>query len=298
MIPQGTHSYLSLLSGNNRSLVWWPVLLGLVVLYLPTYYELANTVWSGDDSESVHGPIVLMIILWLFWHKRVEFFQAVDQPVTASGSILLVFGLMLYVLGRSQEILIFEAGSQVPVLIGVILVCRGKAALKPYLFPILFLVFLVPLPGFLVDALTTALKHQVSDVVEHILYWLGYPIARSGVTLVIGPYQLLVADACSGINSMFSLSAIGILYIYLKGKQPLLQNGLLLISILPIAFIANIGRVIALTLITYYFGDNAGQEFVHDFAAIAEFVIAMLILFLVDYLLGRIVILRRRYVNV
>lgn len=295
MIPQEIHSSASSLSAGSRWVFWSPVFLGLAALYLPTYFGLTNTVWSGD--ESVHGPIVLMIILWLFWHKRADFFQAQDKPSTGSGSVFLVVGLLLYILGRSQDILIFEVGSQVPVLIGTVLICRGKAALKPYLFPILFLVFLVPLPGFLVDALTTALKHQVSDVVEHTLYWLGYPIARSGVTLVIGPYQLLVADACSGINSMFSLSAIGILYIYLKGKQSLLHNGLLLASILPIAFMANIGRVIALTLITFYFGDNAGQEFVHDFAAIAEFVIAMLILFLTDYVLGLIIVRRRRHVS-
>lgn len=287
MIPQRVLSSVSSLSASSRWLVWSPVLIGLAALYLPTYFGLANTVWSGDESD--HGPIVLMIILWLFWHKRADFFQAQDRPSTGTGSLFLLVGLLLYILGRSQDILIFDVGSQVPVLIGAILICRGNAALKPYLFPILFLVFLVPLPGFLVDALTGALKHQVSIVVEHVLYWLGYPIARSGVTLVIGPYQLLVADACSGINSMFSLSAIGILYVYLKGSQGWMHNGLLLMSILPIAFLANIGRVIALTLITYYFGDGAGQDFIHDFAAIAEFVIAILVLFLTDYVLGLII---------
>lgn len=264
---------------------WWPLLLGLAVLYIPTYVGLSQTIWAGSDSA--HGPIVLAIILWLFWQHWREFVAAPDQPRTVVGLLLLIPGLLFYVLGRSQDILIFEVGSQIPVIIGALLACRGRAALKAYLFPILFLAFLVPLPGFLVDALTGTLKQYVSVIVEQVLYLVGYPIARSGVTLVIGSYQLLVADACSGINSMFSLSAIGILYIYLRGGHSTLHNGLLLATILPIAFIANIGRVMALVLITYYLGDEAGQGFAHDFASIAEFVIAVLVLLSVDGLLGK-----------
>ncbi|MBN4836489.1 archaeosortase/exosortase family protein, partial [Enterobacter hormaechei] len=88
----------------------------------------------------------------------------------------------------------------------------GWSALKRAWFPILFLVFSVPLPGAFVQAITMPLKHAVSVVAEKILYLAGYPIGRSGVVLVIGPYQLLVADACSGLNSLFTLEALGLLY--------------------------------------------------------------------------------------
>jgi exosortase B len=263
------------MSRKNYVTAWWPALLGLAVLYIPTYYSLAHILWVA--SNTTQGLIVLAIILWLFWKYRREFLDAPDQPSTVNGLLLLIPGLLLYIIGRSQNIQIFEVGSQIPVLMGVILLCRGRMALKPYLFPILFLAFLVPLPGFIVDTITGTLKQYVSSIVEQVLYLGVYPIAHSGVTLAIGPYRLLVADACSGINTMFSLSTIGVLYLYLRAHDSYMYNALLLVSIVPIAFLANVGRVIILVLITYYFGDEVGQGFAHDFAGIVEFVIAMLV---------------------
>lgn len=266
---------------------WWPVLLGLLVLYIPTYASLAGTLWH--TPENAHGPIILIVALWLLLRRR-DFFAAVPHAGASGGppASLLAFGLLLYVLGRSQGIYLFEVGSQLPVLFACVWLLNGWHAAKASWFPIFFLIFLIPLPGFIVDAFTNPLKQQVSAGVDQVLYALGYPISRSGVVLTMGHYQLLVADACSGINSMFSLSALGLLYAYLRGRKGWLHDGLLLASILPIAFAANIGRVLALALITYHFGDSVGQGFMHDFAAIAEFVMAVLALFLVDYLLGRV----------
>jgi exosortase len=121
---------------------------------------------------------------------------------------------------------------------------------------------------------------------EQALYFFNYPIARSGVTLTIGPYQLLVADACSGLHSMFSLSAMGLLYLYLMRHTSTTRNLILIASILPIAFFANVMRVILLVLITYHLGDEAGQGFLHGFAGILLFVIGLLFLFLLDAFLG------------
>lgn len=279
---------------QNLLTSWWPVVLGLLVLYVPTYISLVNTLWQ--QPENGHGPIVLIAVLWLIsrrWNVLASA-QQVDRAWLAS--LLLAFGLSLYALGRSQDIVMFEVGSQIPVLFACVWLLSGWRVVKALWFPIMFLVFLVPLPGFIVDSFTGSLKQNVSGLVEHILYAAGYPIGRSGVVLTVGDYQLLVADACSGLNSMFSLSAMGLLYVYLRRRQSWLHDGLLLASLLPIAFVANIGRVMALVLITYHFGDDVGQGFMHDFAAMAEFVIAVLALFATDYLLG-LIIYRRCNVN-
>ncbi|MBI1991283.1 MAG: exosortase, partial [Betaproteobacteria bacterium] len=167
----------------------------------------------------------------------------------------------------------------------VLLVARGWAGIRALWFPLLFIVFLVPLPGFFVDALTMPLKQNVSVIAEQLLYVAGYPIARNGVVLTIGQYQLLVADACSGLNTMFSLSALGLLYLSLMRYLSWWHNGLILASILPIAFCANIVRVMILVLVTYHLGDAAGQGFLHNFSGMALFIIALLILFGFDALL-------------
>lgn len=264
---------------------WWPVLLGLAAMYVPTYYDLANGLWNSE--EHAHGPIVLIVALFLIWRSRAALLASPSQhPRPALGWSLLVVGLLAYALGRSQDIILFEVGSQIPVLIGAMLITIGASAVRAMWFPLLFLIFIVPLPSFLVDAATGPLKQYISVIAENILYAVGYPIARNGVVLTIGQYQLLVADACSGLHSMFSLTAMGLLYLYLMQRTSLARNVILIASILPIAFAANVVRVMILVLVTYHFGDEAGQGFVHDFAGILLFVVGLLFLFLLDWLLG------------
>jgi exosortase len=148
---------------------------------------------------------------------------------------------------------------------------------------------MVPLPGFFVDALTGPLKQHISEIAEQILYFAGYPIARTGVMLTIGQYQLLVADACSGLHTMFSLSALGLLFMYLTARRSLLHNLIILTAILPIAFIANIIRVLVLMLITYHFGDAAGQGYLHGAAGIILLVTALVVLLMLDAILARVI---------
>jgi exosortase B len=168
----------------------------------------------------------------------------------------------------------------------VLLIKRGTVALRAMWFALFFVIFMIPLPGFFVDALTNPLKRHVSEIAEHLLYAIGYPIARSGVTLTIGPYQLLVADACSGLHSLYSLSALGLLYLHLMRHTSFIRNAILAACILPIAFGANIVRVMFLVLVTFHLGDEAGQGFLHGFAGMVLFVAALLLLFVIDGALG------------
>ena len=268
---------------------WWPILLGLLVLYIPTYWMLAHGLWNTE--EQAHGPIVLVVALFLIWQKRDVFLRDVVDTTTRSsnpvlGWTLLVLGLLAYALGRSQDILLFEVGSQVPVILGALLITLGLRSVKALWFALFFLIFMIPLPGFIVDAATGPLKQYISIIAEQVLYAVGYPIARSGVTLTIGPYQLLVADACSGLHSMFSLSAMGLLYLYLMQHTSVTRNFIIVAAILPIAFVANVVRVMVLILVTYHMGDEAGQGFLHGFAGIMLFVIGLLFLFALDGVLG------------
>jgi exosortase B len=192
----------------------------------------------------------------------------------------------MYFIGRALDIMVLEIGSQLLVVSACLLFLGGWKAVRIAAFPLAFLFFLVPLPGNFVDSMTGALKQVVSNVAENVLYSLGYPIARSGVMLSIGPYQLLVADACSGLKSMFSLSAMGFLYVYLKDHKDWARNSFLIALLLPIAFAANVVRVIVLILVTYHFGDAAGQGFVHDAAGIVLFMVAILLLGGLDLAFG------------
>ena len=120
----------------------------------------------------------------------------------------------------------------------------------------------------------------------NLLYALGYPVGRSGVIMTVGPYQLLVADACAGLNSMFTLEALGMLYMNLMKYTNPVRNVALAVLLVPTAFVANIVRVIILVLVTYHFGDEAGQGFVHGFAGMVLFIVALMLMLGLDKVLG------------
>jgi exosortase B len=257
--------------------------LGFLALYIPSYIGLSQRVWT--ESDEMHGPIVLAVALWALWTLRKSIADSFGEGSVAAWPIAII-GLLFYFVGRTLDILVLEIGSQVLVLSACLLLLGGWRALRLAAFPLGFLIFLVPLPGNLVDSLTGSLKQVVSQVAENLLYWAGYPVARSGVIISVGPYQLMVADACSGLKSMFSLSAMGFLYIYLMDYKSWARNGILMAALIPIAFLANVVRVMVLILVTYHFGDAAGQGFVHDAAGIVLFVVSILMLGAFDALLG------------
>ena len=133
------------MSGAGKFMFWWPVLIGLVVLYLPTYWDLAHDLWHSDDYA--HGPIVLLVTLFLIWQKRAllsgenQTERAPSGMIRILGWVLFIFGLLTYVVGRSQGILLFEVGSQIPVLLGVLLILLGSRSAAEFWFPLFFLLF-------------------------------------------------------------------------------------------------------------------------------------------------------------
>jgi len=264
---------------------WLVALGGFAAMYLPLYWWAANGIWKSEEQG--HGAIILAVMLWLFWTLRHEIDQTPVKPVPALGWSLFGVGLFVYFVGRVFDISILEFASQPLVVAGALLLMRGTAAIRLAWFPLLYFIFMIPLPGILVDAITGPLKSQIANIVESLLYALGYPIARSGVILSIGQYQLQVADACSGLHSMFSLAALGTLFMYLMGRRSWPHRAIMLASILPIAFAANIVRVITLVLVTYYLGDEAGQGFLHGAAGMVLMLVALVFFFFLDWLLDK-----------
>lgn len=258
--------------------------LAFAAMYGPSYVMLAQKVWPSDEQG--HGPIILAVAVYLLFDKRHALAAAPVRPDKAWGYPLLISGVLLYALGRSQYILFFEIFSQILVIAALVLLFSGRQGLRLVWFPLFFLLFMVPLPGSLVAAVTGPLKAAVSAVAAHLLYQLGYPVGRAGVLLSVGPYQLLVADACAGLNSMFTLEALGLLYMNLMNYTSVTRNLVLAVLIIPISFAANIVRVIILVLVTYHFGDQAGQGFIHGFAGMVLFLVGLMLMLMTDKLLG------------
>jgi exosortase B len=268
------------------------LLLSFLVLFVPTYLGLSRGIWASDEQG--HGPIILAASAWLLYQQRAA--VAALPPVRREwpGWLLLGLGALCYAFGHSQAIIMIDVGSQLLVLAGLLVLFKGGAALRLCWFALFFLIFMIPLPGPLVAALTTPLKTAVSAVASSLMHMLGYPIGRSGVVLSIGPYQLMVADACAGLNSMFTLEALVLLYMNLVGHKSPVRNVLLALSAIPISFCANVVRVVILVLVTFHFGDEAGQGFIHGFAGMVLFLVALMLTMTLDRLFGFALQLRAR----
>jgi exosortase B len=252
----------------------------LLIGFAPTYIKLVQGPWRTEQEG--HGPLIIAGALWLAWQCRSKLQTAEATPAPTSGWVLLLLGLGLLVISRSQDLVMFEVASQLPILCGCLLLVGGWKVLRIFAFPLVFLIFAIPPPGWLLDAFTVPLKTMVSDWVAEILYQFDYPIAQNGVMIMIGPYQLMVKDACAGMNSIFALSAIGVFYIHEFVKNSKFRAMFLLLSIVPITILANFVRVMALVLIAYYFGIDAIEGIFHDLTGFTLFVVALGLFFLLD----------------
>jgi exosortase B len=271
--------------GSSQAIVGMTSLAGFAAMYVPVYWWAAEGIWQTDDHA--HGAIVLAVMVWLFWGLRERLAALDTAPLPSLGWPLFGVGLFVYFVGRVFDISILEFGSQPLIVASLLLLTKGLPGIRVAWFALFYFVFMIPLPGVLVDAITGSLKGMIANLVETILYAAGYPIARSGVIISIGQYQMQVADACSGLHSMFSLSALGTLFMYIMGRQSRLHNAIMLLAILPIAFAANVVRVITLVLVTYYLGDEAGQGFLHGAAGMVLMLVALVFFFGLDLALAK-----------
>lgn len=252
----------------------------------PTIYRLGGQVWTKEFGA--HGPIVLATGAWLIWRKLPAM-----SAESARGRLLLtvlgsVASLAIYVFGRAYDMISLEAGGLY--VFGLVLLydAFGVRVMVRNWFPILYLGLLLPVPGWMLDQFTAPLKLLVSTLSAAVVSPFGLPLAQQGVTMTVGPYQLLVEDACSGLNSLVGLVAITLFYIYLLRNAGWKYSLFLVCLIIPVAIIANVFRIVILVLLTYFFGDAVGQGFLHVTAGLFLFGLSLLLMFLIDSIASRV----------
>lgn len=263
-----------------------PLVVGFLALAIPTFQGIAKVSWATE--QGTHGPIVLALGLWLMvrsWPAMVA--QAAPGRPWIGGALLMA-ALLLYVVARIVGSIVIESAALYFVLLAVLYLFVGWRAMRASWFAIAYLLLLLPPPGSFVAEATQPLRLQLSELAVWILSKLGYPVARSGLHIIVGQYQLEVKAACGGLNSMISLTAIGLFYAHLRQHTRLAYNVFLFAGIIVMAIVANLVRVMLLILITYYLGQAAAEGFLHQFAGLAMFAVAMGGVLLLDELGSRI----------
>lgn len=269
----------------RRALSLAPLLIACAVFVIPTVIRLGEQVWSREFGA--HGPIVLATGAWLLWRR----FPSMSEGGEAGNAVLTFLGvvasLLVYIVGRAYDLLSLEATGMYGVGVMALYNRFGLHQLLKNWFPIFYLALLLPIPGWMLDEFTAPLKILVSILSAGIVELMGVPLVREGVTMTVGPYQLLVEDACSGLNSLIGLIAITLFYIYLLRNAGWRYSAFLVCLIIPVAIAANVLRIVILILLTYFFGDAVGQGFLHVTAGLFLFAVSLLLMFAVDSLVSR-----------
>lgn len=268
---------------------FWLLVIGAAAIALPTLYSVATQSWTTE--QGAHGPIVMATALWLFWRRWHEVRSLARPGDTKIAILAFLIVTPLYMTARIINVIEVEGFMMYGLLLITAYWMIGWAPLRAMWFPVVYVLFVFPPPDTVVAMVTQPLKIGISQSAIHLLYELGYPIAGSGVMIIIGQYQLLIAAACAGLNSLISLSAISLFYIYIRHNANWRYALLLMLAIVPVAILANFIRVLALILITHYLGDEAAQGFLHTFSGITMFLFSVLGIFAVDALASP---LRRR----
>ena len=255
---------------------------GLAALMVPTMIQVARFSWSTDQGG--HGPIVLATGLWLLWRELKNGKPEIRPGDPLKGLLILAPLLAVFVIARVTGVLEVEAFAMYGSLIAGAYLLFGGAVLRTIWFPLVYLAFTLPPPDTVVAAITQPIKIQISEGAVALLHLAGYPIAGSGVTIQIGQYQLLVAAACAGLNSIVTLGALCLFYVYLRHRSNVIAFLVVSLAAIPVAMFSNFVRVIVLVLVTYYLGEAAAQGFVHDFAGLLMFAVALLTIFAIDQL--------------
>lgn len=253
--------------------------MGLTVLffglsYRPTVLWLWERAVSADSYYS-HAFLIPLISGYLIWRKR-EAFRLPFEP-SRWGLILIFCGLGIHLLSVLLDVYFSSGYSVILVLFGISLHLFGKRTTREMLFPLGFLVFMVPMPMAAEGALAIPMKTLATKAAAASVGFLGVPVVREGFQLYFPSALLVVGNPCSGLRSLIALMALGSLFAYFYQAVPWKRLALFFVTI-PIAAGSNIVRVIVLSLVANQYGSKAATGPVHELSGILVFIVALALL--------------------
>jgi exosortase len=245
-----------------------------LLAYFPVWKRLVMT-WYGSDDYS-HGFFIVPLCLYIIWQKR-EILAKIPKNQTNWGLFWVLFSLLIYLIANFAEIVTMSSLSMVLFLAGLILYFYGFLMLKELIFPLAFLVFMIPVPAQIYATLTIPLQLFVSAISTWIASIVGVPVYREGNVINLPEHTLQVVQACSGLRSMISLLTLSTVFGYLTLKSNVLRT-ILVFSGIPAAIAVNIIRVVGMVIAYYYFDYDLAQGSVHTVFGIFIFILALIII--------------------
>lgn len=273
------------ISSHNNFLLQNKYKIGILFLFIsvlfgPVLIKLVD-VWSNQEDYS-HGFFVIPIALFIAWARRHIIAEASLKP-TWVGLPILVGGIFTYLVSYLVRFHTMTFLSMILILMGVFLYFGGWGLAKILLLPTLFLLFMFPIPTAYYILITNPLKLMITEISAQIIYLLGIPVYREGNLIFMASSSLEVAEACSGIRSLYSYLMLGCLFAFLSTRK--ISKAVLIFSTLPLAILVNIIRVTGTGVLSNYYGSGVAQGFFHEFTGFVLFIVGFAFLFLGYYVL-------------
>ena len=270
------------------------ILVGVLLLasYLPVFSLYARQHWTALDLQGAyaHAPLALVMIAFLIWRQRHRLMEPLRPQLNPMGLMLLAFGVILKIYGDVQGYVVLQGMSIIPVMLGLLWSYHFASTVRALRFPVLFLFFVIPLPGGAIDALTMPLLELTSEWVSSVLPLFNIDVEKTGHVLTVNAqgltnyHEVILAPECSGIRSFISLLALSCLFAHLQGRS-LGQSIVLMLVTVPLVAVGNCIRVILTVLMIVNVSPEAAQNYFHWFSGLLLFVITLLGLFAIDALL-------------
>jgi exosortase A len=276
--------------GGNRRMYRASLLkLGVIVVCLSLLYaRVARSLvydWMNLPDFS-HGFLIPLVSLYFVYDRRKQI-SALSPSGEWAGLGVIFVGILLLTLGYLAGEFFTMRFSILVVIGGVILFLLGKEFFKTLLFPLIFLILMIPIPSILMDQITFPMQMFASKVAAKCLYVSGIPVLREGNVIQLSNASLEVAEACSGIRSLISLIALSLVFAYFSQKK-IWKRIALVLATFPIAIVANVARVTATGTLAYHYGNSVAEGFFHGFSGWILFVVAFVCIFGVGTLISRI----------
>ena len=256
----------------------------LVASYAFLYWDVVASLvndWAVDDNYS-HGFLIVPVALYFIWERRGRLGAAVPRPSVA-GLVLVIGCMALLVAGVLGAELFLTRVSLLGTVVGAVLFIYGKEHLKILIFPIAFLILMIPIPSIIFNHIAFPLQLLASRFGELALQVAQIPVLREGNVLILAHASLEVVEACSGIRSLISLLTLGIVYGYFTDQRPWVRTTIAAATI-PVAIVANGLRIAGTGIAAHRFGQEVAEGFFHTFSGWLVFLAAFCMLFLVQRL--------------
>ena len=280
-------SQTRLLVGMSAWVFWGLLAVVLAVLgylYADSLRVLAQS-WLEDDNYS-HGPFIPLISLYLIWLRWNQLRRVVRQGAWW-GLPIVAAGLVVYVVGEFAAMHAVVQLSLWVVIMGLLTCVIGLSGIRLLAFPLLYLLAAIPMPEFLQGELSNRLQLWSSALGIGCLQLIGVMAYREGNVIDLGPIQLQVVEACSGLRYLFPLTALTLLVAYLY-RESLWKRVLLVLSSIPISILLNGFRIGTIGLLVETYGKSAADGFSHFFEGWIFFVASLGLLCAEMWLLARV----------